>query len=137
MWSIFGLAEWYREYMAVTGACLMMRSEVFKRLGGFNEQLSLCGNDVEICLRARSAGLRVVYNPFACLRHLEGATRQGEIPAEDFRVSYHHYLPVLQSGDSYFNPNLSYWHLVPRLAGAEEPAPLEFVHEFLLSQKGK
>jgi GT2 family glycosyltransferase len=137
-WSIFGLAEWYRDYMAVTGACLTVRSDVFDRLGGFDERLSLCGNDVELCLRARTAGLRVIYNPFARLLHLEGATRQGgDIPAEDYRASYHHYLPVLQSGDPYFNPNLSYWNLMPRLAGPDEQASLTFVNDFLLAQKGK
>jgi GT2 family glycosyltransferase len=136
-WSIFGLAEWYRDYLAVTGACLIIRADLFNRLGGFDETLSLCGNDVELCLRARSAGLRVVYNPFARLKHLEGATRDGDIPAQDYRVSYHHYLPVLQTGDPYFNPNLSCWNLIPRLAGPDEQAPLAFVEHFLLSQKGK
>ena len=135
-WSIFGLAEWYRDYLAVTAACVIFRREVFERIGGFDERFLLCGNDVEICLRVWEHGMRVVYNPFARLTHLEGATRHGEVPFEDFHTSYPHYLPALRSGDPFFNPNLSYWHLDPQLVQPGEPQPLQFVQDFLQKQKG-
>jgi hypothetical protein len=130
-WTIFGLAEWYRDNMAVTAACLMVRREVFERLGGFDESFQLCGSDVELCLRARAAGLKVVYNPFARLVHLEGATRQGDVPAEDFHTSFPHYRPALEAGDPYFNANLSCWHLTPTLRRPDEQKPLDFVLDFL------
>lgn len=135
-WGLFGLAEWYRNYMAVTGACMMIRRDLFDKIGGFDESLILCGNDVEICIRVRDSGLRVVYNPFARLKHLEGASRGGEIPKQDFYNSYQHYLPFLKSGDPYFNPNLSYWQLPPTLPKQGETSPLDFVLEFLRNQKG-
>lgn len=115
---------------------MIIRKEVFEQTGGFDETFILCGSDVEICLRAARAGLRIVYNPFARLRHLEGATRAGEVPAQDFRVSYGHYLPILQAGDPYFNPGLSYWKLAPTLAAPNEVAPLDFAVDFLKSQNG-
>jgi GT2 family glycosyltransferase len=136
-WSLFGLAEWYRDYLAVTAACVMMRRATFERIGKFDETFILCGNDVEICLRLRRHGLRVVYNPFARLVHLEGATRQGDVPAQDFFISYPHYQPWLAAGDPYFNPNLSYWHMRPSLAAPGEPTPLVFVQQFLENLKGK
>ncbi len=46
----FGLAGstgWYRDFLAVTGACMAMRHEVFKQIGGFDENFVLCGSDVE------------------------------------------------------------------------------------------
>jgi GT2 family glycosyltransferase len=135
-WSLFGLAEWYRDYLAVTAACLMIRREVFERIGRFNEQLGLCGNDVELCLRLLKAGLRVVYNPYARLIHIESATRRSEIPLEDYRNSFDYYLPFLQSGDPFFNPNLSYWRLSPTLAQPDEPASLEFVQKLIHAQQG-
>ena len=135
-WTNFGLAEWYRDYKAVTAACMMITRQAFEQLGGFDEAFILCGSDVEICLRTARAGWRIVYNPFARLRHLEGATRAGEVPAQDFRVSYGHYLPTLRSGDPYFNPNLSYWQLAPTLAAPDEQTPLDFVMEFLKRLKG-
>jgi GT2 family glycosyltransferase len=136
-WSLFGLAEWYRDYLAVTAACVMIRRETFERIGKFDETFILCGNDVEICLRLRRHGLRVVYNPFARLYHLEGATRQGDVPAQDFFISYPHYRPWLAGGDPYFNPNLSYWHMRPTLAAPHEPTPLAFVQQFLENLKGE
>lgn len=134
--GIYGLTEWYRNFLAVTGACLMVRRDVFEQVGGLSEEFLLCGNDVEFCLRVKAAGYRIVYNPFARLRHLEAATRKAEIPALDFQTSYKYYVPVLQTGDPYYNSNLSYWKLEPSLRKQEEAAPLDFVREFLCSQKG-
>jgi GT2 family glycosyltransferase len=132
--GIFGRAEWYRDVLAVTGACLAIRRHVFEQLGGFDEKMVLCGNDVALCLKLIASDLRVVYNPFVRLLHLESATRLGDIPALDFLYSYPYYRPYLASGDPYFNPNLSYWHLEPTLSSSEEITPLEFVHDFLKSR---
>jgi GT2 family glycosyltransferase len=132
--GIFGRTEWYRDVLAVTGACLAMRRQVFEQAGGFDENMVLCGNDVALCLKLVATGLRVVYNPFVCLLHRESATRQGDIPAQDYFYSYPYYRPYLESGDPYFNPNLSYWHLAPTLASAGEVTPSEFVRDFLQSR---
>jgi GT2 family glycosyltransferase len=129
--GIFGRAEWYRDLLAVTGACLAIRRQAFEGAGGFDEKLSLCGNDVALCLKLRAAGLRVVYNPFVRLLHREGATREAAIPDQDYVHSYEYYQVYLQDGDPYFNPNLSPWHLAPTLAAPGEISPLEFVHDFL------
>ena len=79
----------------------------------------------------------MVYNPLARLYHLEGATIQGDVPAQDFFISYPHYQSWLAAGDPYFNPNLSYWHMRPTLAAPDEPAPLAFVQQYLQDLKGK
>ncbi len=63
----FGSVNWYRNYSAVTAACMAMRREVYEKIGGFDEDYKLVFNDVEICLRAINAGYRVVYTPFAQL----------------------------------------------------------------------
>ena len=115
----------------------MRRGEGFERVGKFDEPFIFWGKDVEICLPRRPLGLRVVYNPFARLYHLEGATIQGDVPAQDFFISYPHYQSWLAAGDPYFNPNLSYWHMRPTLAAPDEPAPLAFVQQYLQDLKGK
>jgi len=132
--GIFGRAEWYRDMLAVTGACLAIRRQVFEQMGGFDEKMVLCGNDVALCLKLVASDLRVVYNPFVRLLHLESATRRGNIPDQDYLYSYPYYRPYLASGDPYFNPNLSYWHLKPTLCSSDEITPLEFVHHFLKSR---
>lgn len=76
----FARGDLVRNVSAVTGACVMMRSTVYSRIGGNDERLRIAYNDVDICMRVRQAGLRVVYTPYAELFHYEGATRKG---AED------------------------------------------------------
>ena len=83
--SCFGWAEWYRNFLSVTAACVLMRRDVFERLGGFDEEFTLCGSDVALGLRAHELGYRVVYNPFARMRHHESATHRGAIPSPRFQ----------------------------------------------------
>lgn len=126
----FGRADRIRNCTAVTGACMLMRREVFDELGGFDERFILCGSDVEICLRARARGLRVVMTPHARLLHHEAKTRGTEIPRSDFQRSFVAYEPYLKGGDPYYNPNLSLKD--PRLALRDGPEDmLEFARSFL------
>lgn len=103
-----GSTEWYRNYMAVTGACMMVPRKVFEQAGGFDERYRIAFGDVDICLRIKERGFRVVYNPFARLLHGEGATRGANIPLSDMQLAFGHFAPYLRSGDPYFSPNLSY-----------------------------
>lgn len=65
-----------RSAVAVTGACMAVRAEAFRRLGGFDAaSFPVEGNDVDLCLRAQAEGLRVLYDPYATLYHLESRTR--------------------------------------------------------------
>jgi ADP-heptose:LPS heptosyltransferase/GT2 family glycosyltransferase len=73
----FGLARAAREMSAVTGACQMIRRDVFERLGGFDEGHDVINNDLDFCLRAQAAGLSVIYTPHAELMHHELASRAG------------------------------------------------------------
>ncbi|MGY0797608.1 glycosyltransferase family 2 protein [Lysobacter sp. A286] len=63
---------------AVTGACLLVRSEVFEQVGGLDEQLQVAFNDIDFCLRLREAGYRNIWTPFAELYHHESASRGSE-----------------------------------------------------------
>ena len=60
---------------AVTGACMAVRADLFRDLGGFDPGLPVEGSDVDLCLRARARGLTVLYTPDATLYHLESKTR--------------------------------------------------------------
>lgn len=60
---------------AVTGACLLVRRELFFDLGGFDEGLALTYSDVELCRKARERGLKCVVTPEARFLHYEGLTR--------------------------------------------------------------
>jgi hypothetical protein len=101
--------------MAVTGACMMVPKDVFEKVGGFNEDYLLTFSDVEICVRMIEKGYRVVYNPYVRLRHYEGRSRGDHIPAVDVRKGYDNLRDLVEAGDPYFNPNLSYSVRIPML----------------------
>jgi GT2 family glycosyltransferase len=81
--TYWAMGEIVRDTSAVTGACTMMRSSVYWRIGGNDERLRVAYNDVDICLRAHQAGYDVVYTPHAELYHYEGASRAGMEHHED------------------------------------------------------
>jgi N-acetylglucosaminyl-diphospho-decaprenol L-rhamnosyltransferase len=66
-----------REVGWVTGACLMMRRDVFEKIGGFDESFFMYFEDKDICKRVREAGFKVVYYPNTSLIHLLGGSSQG------------------------------------------------------------
>ena len=77
-----------RDVAAVTGACLLTRTDLYRRLGGFDEtELQVAYNDVDYCLRAADAGARTVFTPQAVLRHVGSASR-GNVYAEREHVAY-------------------------------------------------
>jgi GT2 family glycosyltransferase len=60
----------------VTAACMMVRKEVFKEVGGLDSSnLAIAFNDVDFCLKVKEHGYLIVYNPFARLYHHEGFSR--------------------------------------------------------------
>jgi GT2 family glycosyltransferase len=64
------------EVAAVTGACLAIQRSTWDELGGLDEEnLAVAYNDVDLCLKARAKGLRVVMTPHAVLYHHESISR--------------------------------------------------------------
>ena len=60
-----------QEFSAVTGACLLVRRELFERIGGLDESLPTAFNDVEFCLRARAMKYSIVMAACVELVHHE------------------------------------------------------------------
>jgi cellulose synthase/poly-beta-1,6-N-acetylglucosamine synthase-like glycosyltransferase len=119
--DVFGNLDWYRNCLAVGGACLMIRRLRFEALGGFDEDYQMGGHDVDLCLRLFQKGQRIVMNPYACFRYhgAEGAEIVlREADAERLRRRCR---PFLLAGDPYFNPNLSRRSPQPRFRDAAEP----------------
>jgi GT2 family glycosyltransferase len=65
-----------QEYLAVTAACLMVKKELYQKMGGLNEtDLAVAYNDVDFCLRLNQAGFHNIYCPHAEAYHYESISR--------------------------------------------------------------
>ncbi|XHX80998.1 MAG: glycosyltransferase [Stenomitos frigidus ULC029] len=98
-----------RNYLAVTAACLMIRKDVFDRVGGMDEIFPLNYNDVDFCLKVHQAGYRNVVTPYAQLIHYESLSRKPGLQPNEWETlnqKWSHYFAKL-NGDPYYNPNLS------------------------------
>jgi GT2 family glycosyltransferase len=110
----FSRAHLVQNFSAVTGACMVLRKELYLQLGGLDEtNLPVAFNDIDFCLRLVKAGYRIVWTPHAQLYHHESASRGLEdTPAKQNR--YHAEIAIMKNrwareieADPYYNPNLS------------------------------
>ena len=95
-----------REVSAVTGACLAIRKPLFEEIGGFNPHFFTAYQDVDLCLRLRARGLRVIYTPQAVLLHHESISRQSYYDMIDRTLLLDLWETVIEQGDPYYNQNL-------------------------------
>lgn len=105
------LLEW--NWLAVTGACLMVERRKFEAVGGFNEKLPIAYNDVKLCFDLVDHGYYNVVCPAVELTHHESLTRGAdELTPEKrarcmrdmellYRLSPHYFMR-----DPFHNPNL-------------------------------
>ena len=128
--GLFGSTEWYRNFLAVTGACMMVPKAIFERVGGFDEDYQLIFSDVVMCLEIVKRGYRVLYNPFVRLIHHEGASRGKWEPLEDMERAYEELHDRIEAGDPYFNPNLSHTRPSPQLL-TDEPSRLDHLEDIM------
>jgi GT2 family glycosyltransferase len=83
-----------REAFTVPGACTLVRADVFRRIGGFDEAITFLADDLSLCWRARLAGARVVVEPSVRVRHQ--ARLSQHIPrAQQQRLRARHRLRVV------------------------------------------
>ena len=112
--SYFHRAMCAQDYSAVTAACMMSKRSLFDQVGGFREELAVAFNDIDYCLKIRSLGKKVVYNPHALLYHYESKSRGLEDTPEKVErfnrevARFIGYWPeIVINGDPYYNPNLT------------------------------
>jgi cellulose synthase/poly-beta-1,6-N-acetylglucosamine synthase-like glycosyltransferase/glycosyltransferase involved in cell wall biosynthesis len=105
--NIFGGANWYRNWLAVSGACFGIRREVFEKVGGFSTKPAFPRLDVDLCLKVvLDAGQRVLYNPFARMWKSGRALLEGWVREDGASAGAAHIRSLLPDGDPFFNRNL-------------------------------
>ena len=104
-----------QDYMAVTGACLMTKTELYRAAGGLDEaKFAVAYNDVDYCLKLWQKGLLNVYTPRAEAYHYESKSRGLDTTPENaaryarekanFYTKYHEYIDHY---DPYYNPHFN------------------------------
>lgn len=75
-----GRIQLIQNFDAVTAACLLIKKEDFNKVGGLNEKdLKVAFNDVDLCLKVRQLGKKIVYTPYAELYHFESKSRGSDL----------------------------------------------------------
>ena len=115
-----GFAKVIRDYSAVTGACMMVRREVFEELHGFDRSYAVAYSDVDFCLRLGEMNYLVVYTPFAELIHHECATRGLSLDRSETNAWSQRWLKRIDR-DPYFHPSLSRRSYHFSLPATDEP----------------
>lgn len=64
------------EVEVISGACLMVRREVFEKVGRFSEDYFMYAEDLDLCYKVRKAGWKNYYVPEATVIHFGGASSE-------------------------------------------------------------
>ncbi len=104
-----------RDVSAVTGACLLIKKELFCKVGGFDKRFKIAFNDIDLCLKVLALKYHIVYTPYAKLIHHESISfgrpyehpdRSNELFEEErnlFREKWN----LDNFEDPYYNKNLT------------------------------
>jgi GT2 family glycosyltransferase len=102
-----------RNYHGMTFACVMLKADLFQKMGGLYEVLAIAYNDVDICARLSAEGYYNVYTPYAVLYHHESKSRGYEDTEWKQRRSYWERsiaisrTPDFFARDHFYNRNLT------------------------------
>jgi GT2 family glycosyltransferase len=94
-----------RNCMAVTGACLMTRRELFEQVGGLSTRLPVNYNDIDYCLKMRAAGHTTVYDPDLIMYHFESSSRSPDVAEWEMELLLERWAHMT-AVDPYSNPNM-------------------------------
>lgn len=113
-----GMVQAVREYSAVSAVCMMIRKDVYDAVGGFDAGFKISLGDIDLCLKTREKGYRVLYVPSVELYHHEPKTKafwetvsQRNELAQDSALFMKKWHKRLAATDPHYNPNLDqeYW----------------------------
>ena len=67
-----------------TGACLFVRTEVYRAVGGLDAKFFAHQEEIDMCWRMRARGYRLVCTPESVVYHVGGGTLNAESPRKTF-----------------------------------------------------
>ena len=90
---------------AISGACLLIRRELFERLGGWDEGYFLHCEDLDLCMRVKRVGATVLFVPDVSVSHVQGASSRGRplfVLWHKHRGMWRYYSKFLKSTDPWW-----------------------------------
>ena len=104
-----------QDYMAVTGACLMTKTALYRAAGGLDEErFAVAYNDVDYCLKLWQQGLHNVFTPRAEAYHheskscgLDTTPENAARYAQEKANFYAKYQAYIDQYDPYYNPHFN------------------------------
>lgn len=115
------------DMIGVTAACMMIRADLFREAGGFDETFKIAYNDVDLCFRLLEKGYYNVIRNDAELIHHESLSRGDDAKAASSwerllseRESLYRKHPDFKDNDPFYHQNLSQEQLGFECRNAEE-----------------
>lgn len=110
--GFMGRAICAQDLSAVSAACMLCRAETFHAVGGFDERdLAVAYNDIDLCLKIREAGHRVIWTPAFTAEHHESLSRGSDMEAANLPRFVHEYERMrsrwarVLADDPFYNPH--------------------------------
>ena len=110
----FGANRYVHDMMGVTGACLLVKAQVFDEAGGFDEKLAVAFNDVDLCYKIYEKGYYNIVRNDVRLYHHESLSRGNDAEStkkqqrlnkeKDYLYEKHQ---ELYGKDPFYNVNLT------------------------------
>lgn len=100
-----GLLQVDRETSGVTAACALIKTSVFRAVGGITTNLAGNFGDVDLCLKVRHLGHRILWTPYATFVHFESKSCTSTVLPDEVEFLHRRWAEEL-AHDPYHNPNL-------------------------------
>jgi GT2 family glycosyltransferase len=96
-WYLYKSPERIQDVDVIEGAFFLTKKEILDSVGWFSEEYFLDGEDIDLCWKIKSKGLRIVYFPEAAAIHLKGASK-GKRKSSFLRITREERIKIVNVG---------------------------------------
>ena len=122
-----------REIDMATGAALFVKSEVFKKIGMFDEKYFLYLEDMDFCVRAKKSCFKIIFEPSAILWHKNAGSSSSGSPLQDYYITRNRLLFAAK----YARLRTKFALLRQIITKIKEPIKRKALFDFLMLKFGK
>src|SRR5690606_5411973 len=113
-----------------SGACFFVRSDVFKKLNGFDEHFFAHMEEIDFCWRAKNSGYHIKYVYHSKVYHLGGATLSKANPKKTYLNFRNSLFALTKNAPGPLFPIIFFRLVLDGLAGIKFLVDLKPAHTF-------